>query len=396
MPLIFSLFLSIFILIFSYTALCLNSSDSPDYRLCVEMINKEVDARNAGNFAFSPTLFKTILLIIGSLIEGPEHDLIRKCCHLDESKPIELEDIFDNLDIDDTEVLSNIILYKEDAQDWINNSFQKKISQVDVSQGNFYILEKGGKAEVNYLVSSLTDGKTPSFLDSDPAKNQTVFIATKLFKGEWDKKFSSSETGTFKKHDGSRIKINFMKKNHYCKVYTGDAEDGKGKDIAIRIPYKDYNRNTDSGLVMDVIMPANHTFPYPKPGWIELLNTSGRYQDITLKMPEFNQSSTLNLTDHLKNIGLEKLLDEETAKECFKRSMRQPTFISSSKMLTTVDVDKDGTTAAAAAKVSGTSLFCGSLCRPKFIFNKPFYYCIHDPSKKGIEFCGRVNDPTQQ
>lgn len=102
---------------------------------------------------------------------------------------------------------------------------------------------------------------------------------------------------------------------------------------------------------------------------------------------------TLSLNDTLKSMGMPDAFD--AAKANFKGiNDKMPLWISNVIHKAFVDVNEEGTEAAAAtAVVIGTESAAVEVIKP-FKVDRPFAFYIRDQKTGSILFVGRINDPT--
>ena len=118
-----------------------------------------------------------------------------------------------------------------------------------------------------------------------------------------------------------------------------------------------------------------------------------------LGLPKFHIEYQTTLNDPLKALGMEVAFDPQHAdfSRMLPRSFLRETnvFISKVVQKTYVDVDEQGTEAAAATGVMmvQTSSYHPE---PEMIVDRPFITAIRDDRIGLILFLGQINDPTQR
>jgi serpin B len=113
---------------------------------------------------------------------------------------------------------------------------------------------------------------------------------------------------------------------------------------------------------------------------------------VDLELPRFTISSRLPLIRPLRAMGLTDAFDPAKA-DFTGMTPRRPLFINFLQQCAIVEVNEEGTTAAAAT--SG-GLACSSQPRPAtFHADHPFLFLIRDNQTGVVLFLGRVTNPTQ-
>jgi len=118
------------------------------------------------------------------------------------------------------------------------------------------------------------------------------------------------------------------------------------------------------------------------------------YYDVTLSMPKFDVSNSLNLIDGLKDLGITDIFD--VAKSNFTPAFADPTLdvvVSEATHAARVAVDEDGCTAAALTVIidrgMGAPEIKGHL---DFNLNRPFMFLITG-TDNALLFAGAVETP---
>ena len=112
-------------------------------------------------------------------------------------------------------------------------------------------------------------------------------------------------------------------------------------------------------------------------------------------MPKFKFTNQFALADVLQKLGM-KLAFEAGNADFSNMSEKEKLFISAVIHKAFVDVNEEGTEAAAATAVMMTM---SAIMRPQepkeFVANHPFIFIIRDQQSGSVLFMGRVADPTK-
>lgn len=247
---------------------------------------------------------------------------------------------------------------------------------------------------MNLWVDKNTNGMLPEYKkEVDPDTIMTILNAV-YFEGKWLLPFLEADTredGTFTNSSGeNRSEIPMM--NQYEQEYKYlETEGWKG----IELPYK------DSSVVMDILMPIEDSDYLAVQAYQELTVEEqeklwSSFDDATketiqiLSMPRFTMDLTVEgMDDILKSMGM-TFAYAETAD--FDKIGRD-TFVSSVAHRAKIEVDEQGTKAAAVTEITmqETALAIDTKV-VDFIMDRPFLYIIKDTDTGLILFMGQVID----
>lgn len=109
--------------------------------------------------------------------------------------------------------------------------------------------------------------------------------------------------------------------------------------------------------------------------------------EVELTMPRFNINSDLELRTVLEHLGMTDIFDPKRAN--LSRMSNQPTYVSRVFHKAIIEVNEEGTVAAAIA--GGTLSF--KQAPVEFVFNRPFGFLITDRKTNTLLFAGQVRHP---
>lgn len=265
----------------------------------------------------------------------------------------------------------------------VNEKLDAKVSNVDYSNSI-----KAAEI-INDWVSGKTDGLIDSLVSPDMLSDLTLLtlVTAILFKGKWEEKFETDQDRPFGKKStpaAEQSSYKFMKLKK--KNYFGHFEDDDGHQV-IDIPYKD-------GLKMTIILPNEaldelestldcHKIKF----YFDQVFASGR--EIMVRMPKFKFGTTYDLKKTLVGLGHGKLFDQSIRHD-YSKMTNSDIFISDAIHKATIEVDEDGTVAAAA---TGMVMMMRCMPRPplEITLDRPFIFFIRSNDK--ILFAGRLTNP---
>ena len=285
---------------------------------------------------------------------------------------------------------------------WVQNDYPllKEVTDV-VSQyydGRLTHLDFKGAVEesrntINDWIAHQTQGKIKEAIPQGALAPLTRLVLTNAiyFKGSWKMAFSDDAT---KEEDffvgaNQTVKVPMMQKQGHLFSYT-EMENVQ----ILEMPYKGEN------ISMLVLLPkTGELFTLEERLNINQLNQwkdQLREQKVDVYMPRFSFTSGYKLKEQLKNMGMPLAFnppDEEGGADFSGFVGKKDLYIAFIKHLAFIDVNEEGTEAAAATTVavSTTSL---PVAPPVFRADRPFVFLIQEKSTGHILFMGKVINPT--
>jgi serine protease inhibitor len=242
---------------------------------------------------------------------------------------------------------------------------------------------------INAWVSEATDGLIDAIVDPPINPLTMAFLINAIyFEGEWTLQFDPDRTATgdFRRSDGSTVSVPFMSMSDEAFPYaqTPDYQ-------AIELPYG------GEAFAMTVVLPSDATDigefveSLDAEAWAEIIAGLGE-TELLVALPKFALEYEKTLNDALEALGMEVAFDPATAD--FSRMQRDALamqlHISRVKQKAFVDVDEEGTRAAAV-----TSVEVGvTSAPPMFRADRPFLFAIRERLSGALLFTGVVRDPS--
>ena len=242
---------------------------------------------------------------------------------------------------------------------------------------------------INAWASENTQGKIPKVLSQIEAQTLMILMNAIYFKGTWTTPFEKGETAPkdFKQGNGQSKQVQMMRR--YGKYrYLRDSEN---QFQAVALPY-----GQDKAVNMYVFLPDSESSAsalLSKLSGDSLSDWLGKFrsQDGEVMLPRFKMEYEVNLNETLKQMGMAQAFDENRANfsELIKSTQA---FISQVKQNSFVEVNEEGTEAAAVTTVTvgATSV---QLPQEPFSFqaDHPFVYLIYDQTTRSVLFMGLLN-----
>lgn len=268
------------------------------------------------------------------------------------------------------------LVFKDSFVEGASSNFYASSHIVDFSN------EETGKAMANWIASH-TNGTLSPDIKTNPDQILSI-LNTVYFYDQWVNRFDESKTSkaVFHLSGGGNVKTDFMNSST-----LGNFE--KGNDF------------TRAGLTlknagqMVFILPDEGVSPYDllsSPEKMREAFESGEefFGQVIWQIPKFSFSSELELTEHLKALGL---TDAFTSGGDFTGITDEMAFINSIRQETHISIDEKGVEASAYTQID----YAGSPRpdgRADMILDRPFIYGIkaHNGS---LLFVGVCNNPAQ-
>jgi serpin B len=242
---------------------------------------------------------------------------------------------------------------------------------------------------INSWVSENTNGKIPKIVDQIPGDMMLYLINAIYFKGDWTRQFDKSKTSDQPFHllDGSTKQVSLMTQGGTFTYFQNDNFQ------AVSLPYGDGRLN------MLVFLPtANSSLQ----AFEQTLNETnwntwvGQFHkaDGTLKLPRFSMDYELSLNAPLKALGMNVAFDPKAADFSAMHTGGDQFFISEVKHKTYLEVNEEGTEAAAATSVGmGTTAIRPNETKFNMVVDRPFFIAIQDKTTGSVLFMGSIVQP---
>lgn len=240
---------------------------------------------------------------------------------------------------------------------------------------------------INNWVKENTRGKIDGIVQ-ELRPDQVLFLINAIyFKGNWTKPFDKSQTAdrSFYLADGTEKKHPMMSQSGKYQYYENDTFQ------AVSLPYG------KGRLSFYVFLPKENTSldawqqQLTLENWQQWISQFRRRQG-SIQLPRFKFDYEIQLNNALKSLGMEDAFD--ASKADFSNMTSASVVINEVKHKTFVEVNEEGTEAAAATSV-GMMLTSAQIPEEPFqmIVNRPFFCAIRDNQTGTILFMGSIQDP---
>ncbi|WP_291258034.1 serpin family protein [Flavonifractor sp.] len=249
---------------------------------------------------------------------------------------------------------------------------------------------EGTRRAVNSWVEENTGGMIPQILDDVPAEDTALLLANALYlKNTWAAEFDPDDTrtDTFTAADGAETATDFLSNGIRTERYfrTADA-------AGVVLPYD------DGRLAFAAVLPDGDL-----DAWLEDLDGGtfpaliGAAEDtrLLLRMPKFEAEWGGELKDVLSALGLDAAFDPARADLSGLGTTESggPLFIDSVLHRAKIQVDEEGTEAAASTVVMAPAGAPAPMDYEELILDRPFCYAIVDLERGVPLFLGTFERP---
>lgn len=306
----------------------------------------------------------------------------------------ELMNWLDETDPEITLDIANSLWARQDvpfSDDFLNlnkNYYDAEIESLDLQSDS-------AVKTINNWVKDNTNGKITEII-KPPISPQTILLLLNAiyFKGSWSERFEESETEDmeFTKGDGSKEETPMMHNMGNFEYLENDLFQ------AVRLPYGGGNMAMYVFLPKDVDGLQEFIESLNAEEWSSWLSGFAEMEG-DLRLPRFKIEYEKTLNDALAALGMGVAFTDQAdfSKMIVPGKMTDPVRIKTVKQKTYVDVNEEGTEAAA---VTSVEMELTAVPEPgekfEMTVDHPFYFVIRDDPSGTILFTGSIVDPGQK
>ena len=243
------------------------------------------------------------------------------------------------------------------------NFFAAKLAGVDFKK-------PGSVQTINDWADKSTRGKIREVVQWPfPPLTRVILANAIYFKGKWERPFDKGETQPHAFHlsGGGEKQVPMMWQRGHFSYQEGDGFQ------AVRLPY------AGGRLQMYLFLPDTNSSPAKlladlnSETWRDKILPQFMEREGTLALPRFKLNYDVELNDSLKAMGMRSAF---TSAADFSMMADEPLYISAVKQKSFVDVNEEGTEAAAVTTVMMRSLAIMEPVKPfEMIVDRPFLLC---------------------
>lgn len=376
----------------AYASKALDDSNNFGIRFFTNIASEERE-----NMMLSPLSANIALNMLMNAADGETYTQIRDMLGYEGLSLTEINDLYSTLTEQllsaDKKValhLANALFYdngfpvKNTYKEALKTAYDAEVEGLDFNDSNKTLRRINGWASDN------TNKKIDRILEEISPDLVAVLMNAVYFKGDWTQKFEKNRTTNqpFTLNDGSPIDVPTMAGDIPVKVYWGD--NFSAYELS-------YGRNN---FVMDLILPNQ-----PLPEFLSGFD-GNLYRQITngmdlqeqqveyiVKLPKFKFKYEKNLNETLQVLGMTDAFYEDKAN--LSQFSNLPTYISFVKQNTFVEVNEEGTEAAAVTSIGFVNTSAVPT-PPTVHFDRPFIFSIRERTTNTLLFIGTVYNPLDE
>ena len=287
--------------------------------------------------------------------------------------------------------IANALMLTGKNGDLISTDFTQNLTRSYGAE----VFENATLDAVNGWVKKKTEGKIERIIDTLSNDAAAVILNAVYFKGRWASAFAkATREEPFRLTRDVTAPVKTMHQTDNFAIVAGKAY------RAIQLPY------TVSELSMIIVLPdaVDGADAIGKkldtPAFSELsanLNAAPR-KLVDLSLPKFKTGYAVGLVEAFKVLGLTRPFrdDADFSGMTGKAANEDPIYIGDIRHRAMIDVDEDGTEAAAATAIT---MMKSIAPQPKseepevFRVDRPFLFYVTDNATGAILFQGRISDP---
>ena len=272
---------------------------------------------------------------------------------------------------------------------WVSDRFTLKSryirtagSEYSARVSNLDFSDPASPAVINRWCAENTAGRIDKMIENIDPATQMYLLNALYFKGMWTTPFDAANTRKDIFHGNRRdSEVEFMHRTASFPYYIGP------EGALLELPYG------EGSFVMDIFLPAEGVSAEEFAAGLdcEALGTlTGLLQTDRIKvaLPKFKAEYETSLNATLQRLGMRAAF---TPSADFSRMSREPLMISEVKQKTFIEVNEEGSEAAAVTSVAvmRTSLAPEPL---EFRVDRPFVFLIRERTSGTVLFLGLVRN----
>jgi len=276
---------------------------------------------------------------------------------------------------------------------WYRDGFPVKQPFISVNQNYFDAVVRAldfnrpdAADIINKWCADKTKDRIKEIIESPINNDIMMYLINALyFKSKWQFEFDKKHTklDDFTKSDNKKITVNMMEQTTALPYYIDQYLQ------CVEMPYG------NQAFSMAVILPANEMNidqlieHLDNTTWENVVNNL-QEQNVWLKFPRFKIECDIPLNEPVKNVGIKQIFGGGLA-----NIADGPLAVSNIKQKTFVEVNEEGTEAAAVTVIEVYTTGTEGSQQVPFFANRPFLYLIKEKSTGVILFIGRMDEPKE-
>lgn len=248
---------------------------------------------------------------------------------------------------------------------------QKAVNSYSAQIFSAPLSSKKTVSSINSWVKNNTDGMIPKIIDKPNPNTVMMLINAIAFDAKWENPYTSNdiEKLEFTSYSGKAKKTEFMCSTESIYLKNSDA-------VGFMKPYKGGRFAFAALLPNEDVNIDDYIASLSGEKLMKILSSAQRDTEIDVKMPKFKAEYSAELIDTLKKMGVNDAFEPGVADFSSLMENLDGVYISTVLHKTFIEVDEEGTRAAAATLV-GVDEMCLLTLTPVYL-TRPFVYMIVD------------------
>lgn len=248
---------------------------------------------------------------------------------------------------------------------------QKAVNSYSAQIFSAPLSSKKTVSSINSWVKNNTDGMIPKIIDKPNPNTVMMLINAIAFDAKWENPYTSNdiEKLEFTSYSGKAKKTEFMCSTESIYLKNSDA-------VGFMKPYKGGRFAFAALLPNEDVNIDDYIASLSGEKLMKILSSAQRDTEIDVKMPKFKAEYSAELIDTLKKMGVNDAFEPGVADFSSLMENLDGAYISTVLHKTFIEVDEEGTRAAAATLV-GVDEMCLLTLTPVYL-TRPFVYMIVD------------------
>lgn len=248
---------------------------------------------------------------------------------------------------------------------------QKAVDSYSAQIFSAPLLSKKTVSSINSWVKKSTDGMIPKIIENADRDAVMMLINAVAFEAKWETPYTNDdiEKLEFSSYSGKSKKTEFMCSTE--SVYLSDSD-----AVGFMKPYKNGRFAFAALLPNEDVNIDDYIASLSGEKLMKIFSSAKKNEEVDVKMPKFKAEYSTQLIDTLKKMGIEDAFDRKSADFSSLIDKNDGAYIGTVMHKTFIEVDQEGTRAAAATLV-GISKMRMPAINPVCL-NRPFVYMIVD------------------
>ena len=325
--------------------------------------------RSRQSICISPFSLGAVLAMAAEGADGATAEQMRKVLGKDYSAVPESKTV----KVANSVWLNKQVSLIQDYKKTVQNKYSSEVYNKDFTQRSFI-------GDVNKWCSKNTNGKIPSILEAVEPDMQMLLLNAVYFYDKWESPFTRTDKAPFTCLDGTVQQVDMMHQTGSLRYCQNDFFQ------ILELPYQ------SGDIEMYVLLPRpsvtfdNALAALSSSRW-EGWRRDLRSERVRVSMPKFKLECEMDFTGLLQDLGMKLAFSNQAD---FSLMSTTPLAIGFVKQKTYIDVDEEGTEAAAVTGLGMRTTSVAPSNTIDFTADRPFFYIIRSDSTSDILFLGQV------